>query len=105
MTLCQSIGVPVITARLYDGTRWNGVCHYSHAATPDGRHIDVTRLALEVLTLDAMRLGRPRARSGAEKVLRKAGFAEPSRMYAFAMDHKIRHDRASESMSLVGGGS
>lgn len=86
MTLLEHSGVPCITVRLYTSGTWSGVRHYSPVATPDHRHIDVSLLALIVLTLDAMRLGRPRARSGAEKVLRRAGFGDPGRAYAFAFD-------------------
>lgn len=93
MTITRLSEIPRVTVRLYDGQQWNGVLHYSSAATPDRRHIDLNRVALEILTLDAMRLGRPRARSGAEKVLRRAGFHNPQHMYCFAFDHKIRYDR------------
>ena len=101
-TLLQRLEIPIVTARVYDaGGRWCDTLHYSHGATPDHRRVDVSRLALEVLTLDEMRLGRRRARSGAEKVLRAAGFSDPGRQYAFALDVMRRHDRRCDPHDMV----
>jgi hypothetical protein len=53
--------------------------------------VDVDGYALRLIDEDEARLGRPRARSGAEKLLRAAGFSDPSRTYAFAMDRRARN--------------
>lgn len=64
---------------------------------PDAENnsIDTTKVALRLLDEDEARLGRPRARSGAEKILRTAGFSDPSRAYAFAMDRRARERLAA----------
>lgn len=57
----------------------------------EDNRVDVTGYALRLIDADEARLGRPRARSGAEKILRSAGFSDPSRQYAFAMDRRARN--------------
>jgi hypothetical protein len=61
----------------------------------DSNRVDTTRYALRLIDADEARLGRPRARSGAEKLLRAAGFSDPGRAYAFAMDRRARNRLAA----------
>lgn len=60
---------------------------------PDAENnlIDTTKVALRLIDADEARLGRPRARSGAERILRANGFSDPGRTYAFAMDRRARN--------------
>ena len=63
---------------------------YGRDAGPNGT-ADVAGYAERILAEDEARLGRPRARSGAVKVLRAAGFAErwcADHAYVMAMDRR-----------------
>jgi hypothetical protein len=83
----------VVRVMLREGKRFVGVRFYGIDA--DGSHVDTTGYALRLIDEDEQRLGRPRARSGAERILREAGFPDPGRAYAFAMDRRSRDARAA----------
>lgn len=87
--------VDAVVARVYDAEgAWVDQRTYGRDADEGGR-IDTAGYALRLIDEDEQRLGRPRARSGAERLLRAAGFTDPGRMYAFAMDRRAREAVAS----------
>jgi hypothetical protein len=70
-----------------------GARFYGRDAAEGGGMADPVGYALRLIDEDEQRLGRPRARSGAERLLRAAGFTDPWRYYAFAMDRRSANRR------------
>lgn len=75
------------------GSRMVAARLFGPDATADNQRVDVDGFAARLIVADEQRLGRKRARSGAEKLLRAAGFSDPGHAYAMAMDRIIRDTR------------
>lgn len=95
----------VLRVLKYDGNgRFASVHMYGRDGNGAAGTVNVSGFAARLMVEALQAAGeRGRARSGLEEVLRAAGFSDPGRNFAFALDYLSRERREGRSTVAIGG--